>query len=51
MDIADFSSLAMGAVDLKSLRKYGLVSLSDATYLNAVNRVFASDRPICTTSF
>ena len=51
MGIADFSSLAMGAIDLKSLYKYGLASLSDATYLDALNRIFASDRPICITSF
>ena len=51
MNIADFSSLAMGAIDLKSLHKYGLVKLSDATYLDRLNLIFASDRPICTTSF
>jgi predicted acetyltransferase len=51
MDIAEFSSLAMGAIDLKSLHKYGLAKLSDATYLDRLNLIFASDRPICTTSF
>ena len=29
----------------------GLAKLSDATYLDRLNRIFASDRPICTTSF
>jgi len=51
MDTAEFSSLVMGAVDLKSLHRYGLARLSNATYLDTLDRLFASPRPICTTSF
>lgn len=52
MDIAEFSSLLVGAVDLKSLYRYGLANLSDPSYLDTLQRLFAVEsRPICTTPF
>jgi len=52
LDIAEFSSLLVGAVDFRSLYKYGLVAISDASYVNVVDRVFEMrDRPVCTTPF
>jgi predicted acetyltransferase len=52
LDVAEFSSLLVGCVDFCSLVRYGLADISDPTYLEAVNRIFAVERkPICTTSF
>ncbi len=52
LDIADFSSLLMGAVGLKSLYNYGLVRISKADYLESLHRLFATEeKPICMTSF
>ena len=52
MDIADFSSLVVGAVDFGRLHAYGRVTLSDARMANVVNRLFvAGDRPWCLTHF
>ncbi|UCD93952.1 MAG: GNAT family N-acetyltransferase, partial [Candidatus Zixiibacteriota bacterium] len=52
LDIADFSSLIMGAVDFRTLYKYGLAEISNAGYLNTVNKIFLVDqRPVCTTHF
>lgn len=52
LDIAEFSSLLMGAVDLESLYLYGLAEVSDAVWLPRLTRLFATPRkPICTTPF
>lgn len=52
MDIADFSSLVVGAVDFERLQAYGRVNLSDAGMANVVNRFFAAGRrPWCLTHF
>ncbi|UCD64748.1 MAG: GNAT family N-acetyltransferase [Candidatus Zixiibacteriota bacterium] len=52
LDIADFSSLIMGAVDLRSLYNYGRAELSKATYLEPLNQLFATkQKPVCMTSF
>ena len=52
LDIADFSSLAMGAVDFRSLLKYGLASISDQNYIETVARIFwAPEKPVCSTFF
>ena len=52
MDVAEFSSLLMGAVNFRSLYKYGLADLSDPGYVGVLDRIFAvEDKPMCTTSF
>ncbi len=52
LDVADFSSLVLGAVNLRSLYNYGLAELSDEEYLPVVNRLFLTEEePECTTQF
>ena len=52
LDIAEFSSLLAGSVDLYSLFRYGLAEISDPAYVHTINRIFAVEqKPICTTPF
>ena len=52
MDITDFSSLAVGAVDFDRLHAYGRVSVSDPATIPTLTRFFAAEcRPWCLTSF
>lgn len=52
LDIAEFSSLVLGAVDFRSLYRYGLAEISDEKQLDAVNRLFHTiARPDTTTQF
>ena len=52
LDIAEFSSLLVGAVNLRRLYRYGLADLSDPGYGQVVDRIFAVlDKPMCTTPF
>jgi len=51
MDIADFSSLLVGAVDLASLCRLGLARVSKPEYMGQVGRILAAERPVCTTMF
>jgi predicted acetyltransferase len=52
LDIAEFSSLLVGAVSFRSLHRYGLADLSNPGYVKVVDRIFAvSDKPMCTTPF
>ncbi|MCW4049628.1 MAG: GNAT family N-acetyltransferase [Candidatus Bathyarchaeota archaeon] len=40
MDVAWFSSLIMGVVDFRKLHTYGLVEVSDAEYIDPLDRLF-----------
>jgi predicted acetyltransferase len=52
LDIAEFSSLLMGAVDLESLYLYGLAEISDPAWIPRLTRLFATPcKPITTTPF
>lgn len=52
MDIADFSSLVVGAVSFRTLLSYGIAGISDYNYAGAVDRIFeVSQKPICFTAF
>jgi len=52
MDVAEFSSLLMGAVNFRSLYRYGLADVSDSGYVGVVDQIFAvKDKPICMTPF
>jgi predicted acetyltransferase len=52
LGIADFSSLLAGTVDFRSLYRYGLVDVSDESYVETISRLFAVEqKPICTTGF
>lgn len=51
MDIAEFSSLIMGAVGFQKLYYYGLAEISDKMYILTINKMFMSEKPICITTF
>ena len=52
LDVADFSSLIMGAVDFQSLYDYGLADISSARFINLVNNVFrVTQKPMSITQF
>jgi predicted acetyltransferase len=52
LDIAEFSSLIMGAVDFKSLYAYSLADISNPVHVADVDRIFAVDHtPLCLTPF
>lgn len=52
MDISDFSSLAVGAIDFDRLYTYGLATISDDAFVPVVNRLFHAEiPPWCLTSF
>lgn len=52
MDISELSSLLMGIVKLKDLYLYSKVEISDTTFLNKLNSIFAAlDLPLCMTAF
>lgn len=52
LDVAEFSSLIMGAVDFKTLYAYGLAAISDDKHVETANRLFHSiHRPFCLTDF
>ena len=51
LDVAEFSSLVIGAVNLRKLVEYGLATLSDKAYLERLNRLFSGPKPVCLTSF
>lgn len=51
LDIADFSSLIMGAVNFERLYVYRLAEISDAARVPLINQLFAAPRPVCMTNF
>lgn len=51
MGVAAFSSLLVGGVDFATLNRYGLASMSDERYVEAVQQVFKAPKPICLTDF
>lgn len=52
LDVAEFSSLFMGATTFKQLLTYGLADISDPTYTETVHDLFYTpNKPICHTSF
>jgi len=52
LDIADFSSLLVGAVSLKSLIKYGIARISDNKYTEVADNIFRMpEKPICLALF
>jgi predicted acetyltransferase len=51
LDVADFSSLAVGAIGLRKLVEYGLGELSDETYLDCLEKLFSGPKPVCLTQF
>lgn len=52
VDIAELSSLVMGAITLKGLLKHGLVTLSDMAYANQLHQLFLTpEKPMCMTAF
>jgi len=52
MDIAEFSSLLVGAVSFKRIYQYHLATISDPSLVGVVNRLFAAEeQPVCMTAF
>jgi hypothetical protein len=52
IDVADFSSLLVGAVNLRSLHRYGLARVSQPDYVDVLDKIFAvRDKPVCMTAF
>ncbi|WP_202710531.1 GNAT family N-acetyltransferase [Sporosalibacterium faouarense] len=52
MDISDFSSLLMGVINFRNLCNYGLVRISDDSYISKINKIFhIEEKPKCTTAF
>lgn len=52
IDIADFSSLVVGAVDFRTLYKFGIVRVSDNKYIDKIDKIFKMPgKPICVTPF
>ncbi len=52
LDIAEFSSMVLGAVRFESLLRYGLATISDNSLANVVDDAFAcAEKPFCLTGF
>ena len=52
LDVAEFSSLIMGAVRLTDLYRYGLFALSNESYVEQIDRLFhVPQKPRCLTRF
>lgn len=52
LDIAEFSSMLVGAVNFRKLYSYGLADLTDPEYVGPVDKIFAvGTKPVCTTQF
>lgn len=52
LDVADFSSMFMGAVTFSALEQLGRVKISNVQYLDTVNRIFLTNqKPMCMTYF
>jgi predicted acetyltransferase len=49
MDVSNFSSLMVGAIDVNALCRMGLITLSDSGKQSALEKLFAlSSKPLCT---
>lgn len=52
MDISDFSSLVMGAVDFEKLYYFNRAKISDETYIELISQIFqCKTPPVCMTRF
>ncbi|MEZ4593370.1 MAG: GNAT family N-acetyltransferase [Chloroflexota bacterium] len=52
LDVAEFSSLLIGATTFRQLLAYGLADISDPAYTDAVQQMFYTpNKPICHTAF
>ncbi|MCA9897618.1 MAG: GNAT family N-acetyltransferase [Ardenticatenaceae bacterium] len=52
LDVAEFSSLFIGATSFRQLLAYGLADISDPAYADAVQALFyTANKPICHTAF
>lgn len=52
LDVSEFSSMMMGAVGFGKLHTYGLAKISDESYLDKIDGLFAwHQKPVCVTGF
>ncbi|MFC4559801.1 enhanced intracellular survival protein Eis [Virgibacillus kekensis] len=52
INVSEFSSLVMGAVNLRTLQKWGLSELSESSYVRTLTSLFSTDNlPVVTKAF
>jgi predicted acetyltransferase len=52
LDVAEFSSMVMAGVGFRKLHTYGLAQISDSSYIDRIDRLFAyHQKPVCVTGF
>lgn len=52
LDVADFSSLLVGAISFRQLCRYGRARITDPAQIELVQRLFAvAEKPVCVTRF
>lgn len=52
LDVAEFSSMLMAAVGFRKLHTYGLAQISDPSYVDRIDRLFAyHQKSVCVTGF
>jgi predicted acetyltransferase len=52
LDVAEFSSMVLGAIPFRTLYEYGLAEITDSARVVTVDELFKTERgPICTTMF
>ena len=52
LDVAEFSSMIMASASFRNLHTYGLATISDPSYIDRIDRLFAyGQRPMCVTPF
>ncbi len=52
LDVAEFSSLIIGATTFRQLLTYGLADISNPAYTDAVHQMFyTANKPVCHTAF
>jgi hypothetical protein len=52
LDVAEYSSMVMGATPFSKLYDYGLAEISNPAYIETVSRIFTPlQKPYCVTQF
>jgi predicted acetyltransferase len=51
MDVSEFSAMIIGSVGFKKLYDYGFADVSDKMYILTIDKIFASQKPICISRF
>lgn len=52
IDVSELSSLVMGSVNFRAMYDFSLIKISDESYVDTINKLFAVEhKPVCTTGF